>query len=498
MKTKIIYVFVLAVLPMLLFAQGMKVQPGTKVTLNSGSTLKIINGGDLLLEDDNSSTPSFLQKGTVTFTGGGQAEVEQYLTKDTWHIVASPVNGGTIVSYKWMYLYKYLEPTAAFQYLNKPMTTPLNVGQGYFVWPYTTDPNGTFPPSPDSAVIKGTPNYQDVNFNLVYTGSSPNPGWNLVGNPFPCAIDWNNHTDWSRTNVDATIYVYDNGSGGGTSGNYRLYNWFTGIGLPVGNDGVISSTQGFWLTANNTGASVTIPASQRLHSNKSFYKNTNDEWNNLLRLQVNQESGPYGCETVILFWDEATGLFDSEYDAWYMEGHDEAPALYTVVMQDKYAINCLPSYIDYPIVPLNFFSALDGEFTISASNIESFPFDLPIWLEDKKENYFHNLKENPEYNFTSNPMEEPTRFNIHFEPPSGLEDILYSNIRIYSWQDAIYVKMPENTEGEIYVYNMIGELVDSQTALPELNILPVKQDKVYYVVKVISGQKLTTKKVYIN
>jgi len=112
MKTRIIYVFVLAAIPMLLFAQGMKVQPGTKVTLNSTGTLKLMNGGGLLLEDDYSNTPSFLQKGTLTFSGGGQAEVEQYLTKDTWHMVASPVNGATIVSYKWMYLYQYLEATA--------------------------------------------------------------------------------------------------------------------------------------------------------------------------------------------------------------------------------------------------------------------------------------------------------------------------------------------------------------------------------------------------
>ncbi len=110
-----------------------------------GRHLKIINSGDLLLEDDHSSSPSFLQKGTVTFSGGGQAEVEQYLTKDGWHMVASPVDGATISAYMWMYLYQYIEATEAFQYLTYPTSTPINVGQGYFVWPYTDDPIWNFP-----------------------------------------------------------------------------------------------------------------------------------------------------------------------------------------------------------------------------------------------------------------------------------------------------------------------------------------------------------------
>jgi len=217
-----------------------------------------------------------------------------------------------------------------------------------------------------------------------------------------------------------------------------------------------------------------------------------------LRFCVEQNAGPYGCEAVLLFWDEASGQFDNEYDAWYIEGHDEAPALYTVIMQDKYAINCLPSYVDYPIVPLNFFSALPGEFTLAFSNMESFSADVPIWLEDKKDNYFQDLKENPEYEFTATPLDDISRFNIHFEPPNGIVGNVYSHIHIYSWHNSIYVRMPENLEGKIYVYNMMGELIESKDAQPDLNIIPVQQNKVHYLVKVVSGQKLTTKKVYIN
>ncbi|MCD4788534.1 MAG: hypothetical protein K8R37_00930, partial [Bacteroidales bacterium] len=153
MKTKIIYVFVSVLLPVFIFAQDIIVKPGTTVTLNSVTYLKLINGGNLVLKDDYSSVPSFLQKGTITFTGSGEAKVEQYLTKNVWHIVASPVNNGTIASYSWMYLYYYQESDNTWHNMNTPLTTPLNPGQGYFAWAYTNYPS--YPPSPDSAVLNG-------------------------------------------------------------------------------------------------------------------------------------------------------------------------------------------------------------------------------------------------------------------------------------------------------------------------------------------------------
>jgi hypothetical protein len=479
---------------------GIKVIPGTKVTLNQGSTLKITGGGNMLLQDDLSTAPSFLQRGTLTFSGGGEAEVEQYLPKDAWHIVASPVQDEVIGAYMWMYLYRYAEPAASWQYLSQPVSTPLNVGEGYFVWPYTTDPNGTYPPSPDSAVLNGTLNYQTVNdYSLSYTASSPNPGWNLVGNPYPCAIDWNGSTDWDRNNVDATVYVYDNGAGGGSSGNYRIYNWNTGIGIPTGNDGIIASTQGFWLHANNTGARVDIPQSQRLHSNKTFFKNTDDEWDNLLRLRVDEKSSTLFYETLVAFSEEATGGFDAMFDGAFLEGKDDAPQFYTVTANEMYSVNFLPSYGDYSIVPLNFKSVNTGEYSITASNIESFPAGLPVYLEDKKENVFHNLRANPEYIFIWEVGDNSSRFNVHFADPLGnSENGFAAGIQIYAYEKTVYVNIPFEVNGDILIYNLPGEQVISQKALKGLNSIPVWNNNTYLIVKIISGNRATTGKVFIK
>ena len=70
---------------------GMIVSPGTTVTQEAGTTLGFSNS-NLLLKDDLSNAPSFLQNGTISYTGSGDSKVEQYLTKDVWHIVSPSVN----------------------------------------------------------------------------------------------------------------------------------------------------------------------------------------------------------------------------------------------------------------------------------------------------------------------------------------------------------------------------------------------------------------------
>jgi hypothetical protein len=478
----------------------MKVSPGTKVTLNQGSTIKIKGGGNLLLQDDLSTAPSFLQKGTLVFTGGGEAMVEQYLPKDAWHIVSSPVQEEVNGAYMWMYFYKYDEPSNAFVYMNQPVNQPLNPGQSYFVWAYTTDPNGTYPPSPDSAVLNGTLNYQSIdNYSLSYTASSSNPGWNLVGNPFPCSLDWNDSGDWDRVNTDATVYIYDAGSGGGSSGNYRTYNWNTGIGIPSGNDGIITTTQGFWLHANNTGARVDIPQSQRLHSSKPFYKSTDGEWENLLRLRMDEKNSTLFYETVIAFLEETTGSFAPLFDGAFLEGKDSAPAVFTVTGQEEYSVNFLPSYEDYSIVPLNFKATVNGEYSITASNIESFPGDLPVYLEDKKDDIYQNLRENPEYTFVWEIGDNEARFNVHFANPLGTEENDFANkIHIYAYDKTVYVNIPFEINGNIVIYNFLGETLINKSAQSGLNKIPVNQNNTYLIVKIISDSGAATGKVFIK
>ncbi len=334
---------------------GITVSTGTDVTVETGTTLDI-GSGNLLLKDDLSTSPSFLEKGSLTFSGGGQAYVEQYLSQDSWHIVSPSVSNEVNGAYMWMYMYNYTEATNTWTVMNQPTTQPLNAGQGYFIWSYSTDPNGTFPASPDSVVLNGLLNKADVGLALSNTDASPKSGWNLLGNPYPCAIDWN--SNWASTNVGPTVYLYDDAG----TGNYQTWNWNSGLGTNGKTNGNIAAGQGFWVRAADTtgvATSLTVPQGERLHSSQAFLKNS---WDNLLRLQTIGENG--SDETLICFSEEASTGFDTGLDAWHIMGNDDAPSLYSVLGNDSYAVNFLPSIEEMQAVPVSFMALQEGSYTI--------------------------------------------------------------------------------------------------------------------------------------
>lgn len=476
---------------------GAIIAPGTAVTIESGTTLDISNGY-LLLQDDYSHAPSFLQKGTVQFTGSGEAQAELYLPKDVWHIVSSPVQNEVNGAFLWIYLAEFLEPTNTWHYLNKPLNIPLDPGQGYYCWSYTSDPNGTYPASPDSVVYNGTLNHQDVNLTMTVTAASIKSGWNLVGNPFPCAIDWNGHTDWNLTNLDATVWVLDP-----VAGNFKIWNYNSGGTL---NSGEIASGQGFWVhatdTVTSTTSSFTLPASQRVHSDNPFYKSGGPMLANQLKLMV-QGNGPENDETIIGFSENASPGFSPVYDARYLEGGNElAPMLFSVVSANSYALKLLPDWEQFPAIPVNFIANVPGNYTISASWIENFPEDLPVFLEDKKENHFHNFRLQPEYVFINDLNENPDRFMVHFTNPLGVnnpEDV--QGLNIYSWNQTVYIQIPEHSmnEGQCIIYDMMGQKVIAAQVFQGLNTVSFPFNTGHYIVTVNTGTgKMITDKVYIK
>ena len=476
-----------------LCAQDMNVTPGTKMTVKSGTQMNFINGSKLVLQDSPATAPSFLQEGLVNFAGGGQAHVEQYLTKDTWNMVSSPASDGVINAYTWMYLYSYAENDDSWNVVNYPLTQILNPGQGYFVWP-TTTPSAGNPASPDSAVVKGTLNYQDINLTLSNTDASTGSGWNLLGNPFPIALYWNGDASWNLNNVGAAMYIKNP-----VSGNYVVWNYNTG-GSDI-NSGYIAAGQGFWVrTADTTGtaASMTLPASQRFHTSASFYKSNEGSFlpqQLLLTIQQDEKSD----KTIIGFIEDATAGYDGDYDATYLDGEEGAPAFYSMLGGAHYAMNHLPSPQDHSIVPLGFEPQLTGEFLLTSAWMESFPEDVPVYLEDIKDGYFQDLRMNPEYTFSSDPSDEIHRFNIHFAEPKDAEIIVgIENIHIYSYDKNIFVNLPESVQGDIFIYNLLGEEVTHlKNGFGQVKI-PVNANNSYFVVKVISEVGIASEKALIR
>jgi len=475
MKKLLIILFILGATGVLIAQTSVEVtvEPGADVTIETGATMSVNNGNFTVLVEEN-ARGSFLEIGDLTFSGAGEARMQQYLTKDQWHAVSTPMSNENIAVYEWMYLYEWDEPTFQFSYLNLPLSIPLNPGEGYYLW-NTLDTNTIFPNTPYFTVThNGTFNKSDIVTSPTLTLGgigSQNRGWNLMGNPFPCAIDWNGHADWNLENVLPTVYLGDYTN----SGNYPTWNYST-------NTGTLKSN---------------IPASQRLHSDTTAFYKSGNEISEVLRLQVNGNN--YYDETLIKFIPDATFGFDYYYDAHKMIGRVEAPQLYSIVGDEMLCMNFLPEVSVDLFVPLGFEVGAEGLYTINASQIEGFDEELFIYLDDLKENTVHDLKIDTEYTFTATPIDAAERFLIHFKHTAFAidENELEQCIKISTKGNQLFVEVAEGYEGDLQMHNTIGQKLGNYHLASGKHEIPVSVNGVVLVTWV-SDKGLISKKLFFK
>jgi len=477
----------------ILVLNDITVKPGAYLTNSAGNTVDVT--GDMLLEADDTGMASYIDNGTTTV--GGVSSVEQYVVFDDiqgwqWHFVSSPTSDATINTYYDMFLYQYYENGNApgggyWENLWDPVTIPMNVGQGYNITGSNTWIGTT---TVTYATNGGMLNNSDVTFTN-FTMDDPDPnfvGFELVGNPFPCALQWN--TNWSMPGLNGWMVILDDGI-------YRAYHtdgtpWQQGTSI-------IPSTQGFFVRATNLAtASLTIPTSQRAHDSQDFYKGAEDFIYPIVRLEAIANS--HTDESVVVFHPEGNTGFDDYYDLSKFTNAEGFPNLYSVSEGINYAFSFLSEeYIDM-IVPMYFEMGIPGNCQIEATEINNISDEINVYLEDIKEGTVTNLSTDPVYEFDHNIDNEPHRFNLHFkESWYGVEDQTAGNINIYSAEDFVYIITPEMELGEVFIYDMLGQEILSQRINDtDLTKIRVSNGTAYYLVKFQSNEFLVTKKVFIR
>ncbi len=105
---------------------------------------------------------------------------------------------------------------------------------------------------------------------MTNTGTGGNAGYNLVGNPFPSAIDWAASSGWTRTGISPVVAISDNGSGN------LIFRYIDYTTAPPGG-AVIASGQGFWVrTSAQAPSTFTLTAAEGVKaatgSSYQFYR----------------------------------------------------------------------------------------------------------------------------------------------------------------------------------------------------------------------------------
>ncbi|MEZ5146940.1 MAG: hypothetical protein R2759_07635 [Bacteroidales bacterium] len=165
------------------------------------------------------------------------------------------------------------------------------------------------------------------------------------------------------SDMSGWMVVYENGTSKGMHTDGTSWNGLT--------SSLIQSTQGFWVRATNTSASITIPASERQHSNQAFYKESKEIEYPYISLQM--EVNGLHDEALVIFHPECTDEFDTYYDLSKFDNVDEAPTLFTYGADTSpYAVNYLGSKYDDHIVPVGFYTGQNGTYSIEAESINNF------------------------------------------------------------------------------------------------------------------------------
>ncbi|HMN06227.1 MAG TPA: PKD domain-containing protein [Flavobacteriales bacterium] len=289
---------------------------------------------------------------------------------------------------------------------------PLSTGQGFSAWcgdnlttttAFKVDVTG-------APHIAKTP----ITFPMSFTSSGDvsADGWNLVSNPLPSPIDF---TQVSRgADVQNAYWIFDP-----VAGNNKA--WSNGVGTG-GVNGIIQSSQGFWMKANGTGLTTTVSESAKVNQPVGGLFGGSQQPNlPILNLAINSNLNAYSDEATIVFAN-GTPEYDAT-DALKFAFHTIGAPQIGVLTADGHelSIDFFGTYSEAVQIPLRVAVEVNGTYTIQAS-LSGFNMLSCLSLLDQKTGVSTPLTDGASYSFTMNTTDSDTetRFVINGSRPMPL------------------------------------------------------------------------------
>jgi len=388
------------------------------LNINTGHTLTLENGASLKTDSQVNGTVKYLT-----------SNADWLASLDGWHLVSSPVSnqlltGGSFLTAPYDF-YAWDEPNNLW--LNqKDVTNNITLfqqGKGYFV---AYDNGGV-------KTFSGALNNSDIILTgLTRTGNSSYAGFQLLGNPFPCYLDWN-HSSWNKTAVSAVAQIW----------NEEARNY---IPLTADN-GLIPPEAGFFVQVTLP-TSFTIPKAARTNAVNSTFK---DAPSGILRLRITGAVDSTFDETVIRLADDASTGLDA-YDGIKLEGSGDAPQIYTALPEgEKLCVNTFATEAYPTVIPIYFRVGAEGDCFIEAT-LNTMPDD--VYLENKSTGSLTLLKKGEKLSLSSS-----SAYNLHFSALGKPENEISADVVYSSGNKIFFRNLPGHSQYKLY--NIVGNLVMS-------------------------------------
>lgn len=449
------------------------------LTIESGAVLTIAANKALTVNGDLDNNGTIYIESTVSgdgslllgsISGTGTYNVGRYLEGNMWHLVTSPITTGLSGVFEDIWLRAYVESTNTFGEYIVPTNTPMTSGQGFSVWA----------PTSEIRTFSGTINQGNVGpLSVQLTGvAGTEQGWNLMGNPYTSAIDWDAASGWTKNNLANAVYVWNN----------NQYATYINGASTNGGSRYISSGQGFFVQAIDAGASLKMTNDIRLHNGVSFLKENSDP-SDIIRIQI--FGNDCSDESVIAVREGSSSNFDPMTDAVKLTGSNLAPQMHTTKEDlSQLSINCVNSMNDVfgKAVYVNY--AQDGEHVISWSHTFA-QATIPVLYDNLTATA---IQAGIPYTFSASSTDPAERFTFA-QIPLGIDDN-QTSINVWENNNIVYVQnLTAKPIKDVCVYNMQGQLVMKfNSNVKDLSSL----SPAVYVVKVNAGENSVIEKVIIK
>lgn len=525
-------------------ACNLNIQANAQVIVNPSSSLVVVNevivdpSGSLTIEDKGALVQinnSAINIGNIRHKRNVSIRRQDYVywSSPVADLAVSSISPNTNSGF----IFKWLPTTVTGQACNFGNWSNANenmvLGKGYIV--RGPDNFAIGMASNFTSTHLGIPNNGNINIPITrgsYTGPNYNytngsgstvtvttsdDNWNLVGNPYPSAINADSFLT-TNTSISGFIKLWTHGtlpSGSQsdpfysdyaynyTPADYHTYNLGGSSAGPGTFSGNIASGQGFFVLMNdatpspgvlNFNNSMRRDASNSPYNNSDFFRNQNISsekhriWLDLINSQNNSN-----IRTLVGYFSEATNENDRLYDAITDEKLNYN--FYSLLEQSSDNITLTIQGKAFPFaeedkIPLGFSVPTNGNYKIAIGALDGIfgNSNQNIYLEDKYLNITHDLKTSP-YSFSTNSGRVNDRFILKYTNESlGSSDFDISNnyLKVYpSSNNQITVKSSSDKIKDISIYDVLGKKILErkninsnetfiENILPTTNILLIK------------------------
>lgn len=402
------------------------------LSLSGGGTFDADGSGSgnlIVISNDLSSNAGIAALTTPSdFTGN--ITVQRFVNgPDDWRYFSIPVSGGNVALWQDDFpvtgnfsnaspngvngvecstcpsIYRFDAPTQAYVAIGTGGTTSataLSSNIGYTAYTYLT---GDF-----TIDMAGSPTKGNVNVSLSAAGS----GWNLVPNPYPSPIDWDNV---NRTGTSGSMYMTT------AQGSFATYlagsGTCTGCSFNLGWRGEVAIGQSFWIESTGS-TSLALTEAAKTTGSATFVREGEED---IDMIRIILKSSGKEDDIIIHFNEAATYSTELNLDA-KKRLNDTYLNLssYNTNPDQHYAINGIPlATCDAGTVKLKMSNLSGTRHSLTFTELEKLSLGYSITLIDNFRNTESIIDNNDVYNFetTADPASKADgRFELKFTSPA--------------------------------------------------------------------------------